>query len=85
MNHVQITNAVAVTLNCAAEASSTGGVMNNGVLIGTPDSAIQYALVGDALILVEKDQPQTRAAARLCFLLQSYSPHVSRKYKQYQM
>lgn len=67
MNHQQITNAVDVALDCAAQASCTGPIDGNGVLIGTPDSAIQYSLVGDALILIEKDQPQVRAAVMLAF------------------
>ena len=68
MPHAQITAAVDIALNSAAEASSNGGVTGNGILIGTPNSAVQYSLVGDALVLTEKDMPNTRAAAKLAFL-----------------
>lgn len=63
MEHSQITNAVDGALLAASEASSTGAIWSDGVLVGTPDSAIQYCLIGDALVLVEKDMPNVRAAA----------------------
>lgn len=37
-------------------------------MVGTPQSAVQYVLVGDALLLVDKEQPETPAAATLAFI-----------------
>ncbi|MDD0854278.1 hypothetical protein HBN50_14290 [Halobacteriovorax sp. GB3] len=67
LSHSQIVAAVHTALNCASEASCTGPIDQNGNLIGTPNSAIQYSIVGDALILSEKNLPKTRAAAKLAF------------------
>ncbi len=74
MNHQQIITAVKQVLEAAAECSSTGPITNLGgpppakVLVGTPQSAVQYVLVGDALLLVDKEQPETPAAATLAFI-----------------
>lgn len=67
LNHQQIISAVTTALNSASEASCTGPIDANGNLIGTPNSAIQFSLVGDALILTEKNRPNTIAASKLAF------------------
>ena len=65
--HQQIVTAVKKVLDLAAEFSATGPIVN-GVMYGTPQSALQYALVGDALVLVEKNQPDTPAASKLALV-----------------
>ena len=67
MTHQQITQAVDCALLAAAESSSTGPIVNN-VLVGTPNEATQYCLVGDALVLTERNHPRTPAAATLAFV-----------------
>lgn len=72
MTHNQITTAIRRVLFSASESSATGGIIsvnNNSynLLSGTPNSAMQFSLIGDALVLVEKDQPETPAAATLGF------------------
>ncbi|MBL7670767.1 MAG: hypothetical protein JNM39_09790 [Bdellovibrionaceae bacterium] len=66
-NHDQIVNAVEVALQSGVEGSCTGPVDQNGILYGKPNTATQFCLVGDALLVVEKDQPKTQAAAKLAF------------------
>ncbi len=66
-SHQQIVDAVKTVLALAAECSATGPIVG-GVMIGTPHSAMQFSLVGDALILVEKNQPNTPAAAKLALI-----------------
>lgn len=74
MNHAQIISAVKQALEVAAECSSTGPILNLGgtppekVMVGTPQSAVQYVLVGDALLLVDKELPETPNAATLAFI-----------------
>lgn len=72
MNHQQIVTAVRNALDAAAESSANGMLYpqpaGNGIMLGTPQSAIQYSLVGDALVVVDKDQPDTPAAAAMAFL-----------------
>lgn len=74
MNHQTIKSVVKDALEVAAECSSVGPIVSLGgppncdVLIGTPQSVAQYTLVGDALLLVEKDSPETQAAATLGFI-----------------
>lgn len=63
--HAEITNVMRRVLDLAAEATSTGPIFDDGVYVGTPNSAVQYAIVGDTVIMVEKYQPETRAAAKL--------------------
>jgi len=67
LNHTQILTAVYTALISASEASCVGSIDSNGKLFGTPNSAIQFSLVGDALVLTEKDLPEARAAAKLAF------------------
>lgn len=74
MNHQTIKSVVKNALEIAAECSSVGPIISLGghpqcdVLVGTPQSAAQYTLVGDALLMVEKDMPETPAAATLGFI-----------------
>lgn len=65
--HSQIISAVRTALDLAAECSATGPIIN-GTLIGTPQSALQFSLVGDALVLVEKHLPNTPAASKLALV-----------------
>lgn len=67
MPHTQIVSTVSTALDLATQATSTGPVDQNGNLIGTPNNAGQFAIIGDALVLTEKDQPTVRAAAKLSF------------------
>lgn len=67
-NHQQIVDAVRKVLALAAEYSATGPIFEDGVFAGTPQSALQFSLVGDALILVEKNQPETPAASKLALI-----------------
>lgn len=66
--HSEVTAIMRKVLDLAAEATSTGPIFEDGVYVGTPNSAVQYALVGDTVIMVEKYQPETRAAAKLAVL-----------------
>jgi hypothetical protein len=66
-SHQEIVQAVRQVLLVAAEFSATGPIVG-GTMHGTPQSALQYALVGDALILVEKNQPNTPAASKLALI-----------------
>lgn len=66
-NHEQITLAVQAALESGVEGSCTGPIFEDGILVGNPNSATQFCLVGDALLVVEKDQPETPAAAKLSF------------------
>lgn len=66
--HADIVKAVKDVLDCATENTSTGAIWSDGTLVGTPNKRIQYSLVGDALILVKHDLPETPAAATLTFL-----------------
>jgi hypothetical protein len=70
MNHQEIVSTVKQALKSASESSATGGIQGVGpsnfpVLIGTPQSAMQYSIVGDAIVLAEKFQPDAPAAATL--------------------
>lgn len=66
--HSEITSIMRRVLDLAAEATSTGPIFDDGVYVGTPNSAVQYAIVGDTVIMVEKYQPETRAAAKLALI-----------------
>jgi hypothetical protein len=70
MNHQQIVSTIKRALLAASESSATGairtvGASNYPILIGTPQAAVQYSIVGDALVLAEKEQPDTQGAATL--------------------
>lgn len=65
--HQQIVTAVKKLLELAAECSANGPIVG-GVMVGTPQSVLQFSLVGDALILVEKNQPSTPAASKLALI-----------------
>lgn len=67
MSHAQIVSVVTKALDLAAEATCTGPIHANGNLIGTPNNAAQFAIVGDALVLTEKDNSQVRQAMKLAF------------------
>lgn len=64
-NHTQIINAVETALYSATEGTSIGPIFEDGTLVGKPLS--QFCLVGDALLIAERDQPETQAAAKLAF------------------
>lgn len=66
--HNEIVAAVKKVLELAAEFSSTGAIWEDGTMVGTPQSALQFSLVGDALILVEKNMPDTPAAPKLSLI-----------------
>lgn len=66
-NHSQIVDAIDIALQSGSEGSCTGGVDEYGTLFGDPNNASQFCLVGDALLVVEKDHPKTPAAAKLAF------------------
>ena len=68
MNHASIVQAVTTCLESASESSSNGGIWDDGVLVGTTNAAMQFSLVGDALLLVEKHMPKTPAAATLALI-----------------
>lgn len=66
--HSQLSKTMRIVLDTAAEATSTGPIFETnkeGLLIGTPNKAAQYAIIGDTIVLVEQNQPKTRAAAKL--------------------
>lgn len=63
--HAEITAVMRRVLDLAAEATSTGLIFEDDVYVGTPNSAVQYAIVGDTVVMVEKYQPETRDAAKL--------------------
>lgn len=63
--HEEISKTMRKVLDIAAEATSTGGIWNDGVLVGTPNKAAQYAIVGDTIVMVEQNQPATRPVAKL--------------------
>lgn len=67
-SHQEIVSAVKKVLELAAEFSATGPIFDDGVFVGTPQSAMQFSLVGDALILVEKNLPATPAASKLALI-----------------
>ncbi len=67
-SHDEISKIMRKVLDLAAEATSTGPIFNDGVYFGTPNSAVQYAIVGDTVIMVEKYLPDQRAAAKLALL-----------------
>ena len=67
-SHNEITKIMRKVLDIAAEATSTGPISTDGMYYGTPNSAVQYSIVGDTVVMVEKHLPTQRAAAKLALL-----------------
>jgi len=53
------------------EISATGPIFDDGTFVGTPNSALQYSVVGDAVLLAQKNRPQTDRAAQHGLLLRT--------------
>lgn len=69
-SHADIVKIIKRVLLATSESSAVGPIRNVGnpgfpLLIGTPQTAIQYSIIGDAIVLTEKEQVGTQSAATL--------------------
>lgn len=53
------------------EVSATGPVFDDGAFIGTPNTALQYSVIGDAVAMTQKHRPDTPYASQLGLLVRT--------------
>jgi hypothetical protein len=68
LSHKGIVERVDLVMGAAGKKSSVGRLYEDGTIVGTPQWTFQYSLVGDALVMVQKDGAEVNNAHRLSLL-----------------